>query len=512
MKGDRISQPATSPIPKTLQAEFARELKKLSRSAKQRIELMLKAAHRIDDSLISEIQSVLEQELGHERARRFIERYLPIFWERGAAFAGRMLKKYGIEVRIPSSMFSILDQETLDQLKNLQLDLVKSLTDEQKKKLALKIREGLLAGKSVREITKDALEVVEETKWKIERIVRTETARTFNLAAADRYERAGIKRWRWLTALDERVCPVCSSRHGRIISDKTQLPPHGSHPNCRCTIVPYLPKSREKKPEPEIVEITGDKELDERISRALSDYENLLREEGSFSRALNRFIHREPISVSEAEKRGKEYIRFFGKGGPEDVRSYIQNVLPYRINSKVVERAGKVKIRTTAGRTYKGRYYHSRREIQISKHYGEKERTFMHEYGHHLDHTLYLEETRKFFIARVKKHGYRLEMLRKHEQYSHLGFDIFHFDGFDHIDPYAGRIYLGTYVDEHYKRLRKLVDNPKLIEIDPDIRNNFHTELLSVGMEYFTKEELMKELWEKDRELFGFILSLLRGK
>ncbi len=516
MKGNRLPQPTTSPIPKTLQAEFARQLKKLSISAKHRIELLLKTANRIDDNLIAEIQQVLEQEIGPEQARRFIERYTLLFWERGVSFAERMLKKYSVEIRIPSSMFQILDREILDQLQNLQLDLVKSLTEEQKKKVAQKIREGLLSGKSTKEIVKDTLEVVDDTKWKLERIVRTETARTFNLAALDRYNKAGIKKWRWLTAMDERTCSVCMAKHGKIFSDPSQLPPHASHVNCRCTIAPVIEKptgpEKRREEQPEVVEITGDRELDEKISKALNDYEKILKEEGSFSRALNRFVNEKVISVGETEERGKTLIKFFGKGGPEEVRSYIKHAMPYRVNLEVVEKAGKVGLRTTAGRTYRGRYFATRREIQISKLYGEKERTFMHEYGHHLDHTLYMEDTRKFFLARIRKHDFKLEMLRKHKGYGHLGFDVYHYDGFDHIDPYAGRVYLGIYEDEHYRRLSKLVKDPKLIETDPEIRNNFHTELLSVGMEYFTREELMKELWEKDRELFGFVLSVLRGK
>lgn len=235
----KIDAPATSPIPKTLQLEFARELQKLSISARQRIEFLLKTAPQINDDVIKSIAEVLEQELGPERAKVFIERYTPLFWERGVNFAERQLKKHGIELQIPMQI-SIVDAETLRQLENLQLDLVTSLTEEQKMKLALKIREGLLTGRSVKEIVKSALEVVDDTRWKIERIVRTETTRTFNLAAWDRYQRAGAKKWRWLTAYDERTCPICRDRHGRTFSDPSELPPHGSHPNCRCTIVPVF--------------------------------------------------------------------------------------------------------------------------------------------------------------------------------------------------------------------------------------------------------------------------------
>ncbi|MBE8539433.1 minor capsid protein [Geoglobus acetivorans] len=490
---------------RVLRDEYARKLKNLTESAKFKVISALG-----NGDVIEEAKTIVDQEIV-SKSEPIVRKYNQKFYRKGGEFAGKQLKKHGIEVVLTPDVLEIVDQDIINELNNLTLDLIKGLGEDTKKRLAYELRTGLLQGESVPKLANRVRSVFDASKTRAEMIARTESIRAFNTAAIRRYERAGIKKYRWIVAWDERLCSKCAPLHNQVFRIGANPPPP-LHPRCRCTVIPVLEKPVEEKPSEIIREITGDSELDEKISRALADYEKILNEERSFSRALNKYINGRAISVSEAEKRGKEYIKFFGKGGPEEVRSYIQNVLPYRVNSKVVERAGKVKIRTTAGRTYKGRYYHSRREIQISKHYGEKERTFMHEYGHHLDHTLYLDETRKFFIARVKKHGYRLEMLRKHEQYSHLGFDIFHFDGFDHIDPYAGRVYLGTYVDEHYKRLRKLIDNPKLIETDPDIRNSFHTELLSVGMEYFTREELMKELWEKDRELFGFILSLLRGK
>jgi len=511
MKPDNLPNFATSPIPKTLQLEFARQLKQLSVSARQRIEFILKTANRINDDVIAEIQKVLEQELGPEQARKFIERYTPIFWERGAMFAERMLKKYGIEVRIPGQMFQILDKEVLDQLEKLQLDLVKSLTEDQKRKLALRIREGLLIGKTTDEIVKSALEVVDDTKWKLERIVRTETTRVFNLAALNRYEKAGIRKWRWFAALDERTCPICSSKHGKVFSDPSQLPPHSSHPNCRCTIVPHIEKEVEE-PAAAVGEITGDRELDEKITKAINEFEKALKEEENFSRALNRFVHGRVISPEEAEKLGKMYIKnYFGGGGGEAVQSYIRHVLPYRINPKVLEKAGKVNgIRLKPSKSWNGKYDPIEKSIDISKFTDNPARTFMHELGHHLEWNACLEDSRKFFLARIRKHGYKLELLRKHEKYAHLGYSVFHFDGFDHVDPYAGRIYLGKYEKEHIRRLAQVVKDPKLIE-NPEFRDNLTTEMVSVGMGYFAREESMKELWEKDRELFGFILTVLRG-
>lgn len=234
------NQPATSPIPKVLQREFAKAIQKLSERAKERISFLLKSSTILNENTITEIQNILEQELNDINLRAVIEKYVEVFYERGAFFAEKMLERYGIEIKLPPSMFSILDQETFNYLNNIQLDLIKTLKEEEKKKLALKLREGILVGKSNKEIIKDILSVVDDAEWKIERIVRTESSRVFNLGSISRYEKAGIKKWQWLTALDERTCLICSEKHGKIVSDRSEIPPHASHPNCRCTVVPFI--------------------------------------------------------------------------------------------------------------------------------------------------------------------------------------------------------------------------------------------------------------------------------
>lgn len=507
----RFPAPATSPIPKILQREFAKELAKLSERAKERIEFLLSTS-TLNEGIIKEIEEVLNQELGAEVAKSIIERYTNVFYERGADFAERTLKRFGIEIKIPSSMFAVLDNETLNTLENIQLDLLKSLNDEQKKLIALKLREGLLAGKSNREIVKEVLAVVDDTKWKIERIVRTESSRIFNISAANRYEKAGIKKWQWLTALDERVCMTCAEKHGKIITDRSQLPPHASHPNCRCTIVPVIEteleaekvEEKEKPKEP----ITGDKELDERIYRSLEEFEDYLRKEGNFSRALNRFIYGQPIDSDTAEKLGKEYLKHFSVRD-ETVTSYIVNVSPYRIPAKLMDKVERLPIRIVNTKSYRGIYDPVKKLIKISTISEDRGETFMHELGHYFEFEVIGEDARKFYLARVKKHGFKLEPLNKHEKYWFVK-NVYHYDGFDHVDPYCGVVYLSKWKNEHYKRLYRLLKDPTLLEKDPEILKEFTTEFLSKGFGFFAREEGMKYLYEKDKEYFGFMLSTLK--
>lgn len=50
------------------------------------------------------------------------------------------------------------------------------------------------------------------------------------------YKRLGYKRVRWFTQEDERRCPECAARHGKIYSIN-KVPPK-PHRNCRCYIEP----------------------------------------------------------------------------------------------------------------------------------------------------------------------------------------------------------------------------------------------------------------------------------
>ena len=69
-------------------------------------------------------------------------------------------------------------------------------------------------------------------------IARTEVTRIFALGNSAAWQAAGIKRVRWMTQRDERVCPVCGPRDGIVIgiNDLSNFPP--VHQNCRCWIIP----------------------------------------------------------------------------------------------------------------------------------------------------------------------------------------------------------------------------------------------------------------------------------
>ena len=75
-------------------------------------------------------------------------------------------------------------------------------------------------------------------------ITRTEIMRASNLGALSIYEdnQDILAGWEWVATRDEHTCTICRALDSKVFSfdDPQQPPPSGSHPGCRCTIVPVL--------------------------------------------------------------------------------------------------------------------------------------------------------------------------------------------------------------------------------------------------------------------------------
>jgi SPP1 gp7 family putative phage head morphogenesis protein len=76
---------------------------------------------------------------------------------------------------------------------------------------------------------------------RVQTITRTVTNKAANTGAWQAYQRNQdvLTGYQWLTARDERVCPICAGLDGTTyrLGDTTRPP---AHPNCRCTVVPTI--------------------------------------------------------------------------------------------------------------------------------------------------------------------------------------------------------------------------------------------------------------------------------
>jgi SPP1 gp7 family putative phage head morphogenesis protein len=119
------------------------------------------------------------------------------------------------------------------------------------------IQNAVANGWSVQQTTEAIRKVVDMGKNRAVAIAHTETIRTFNEATRSRWQSWGIKKYRFYTSLNPRVCRDpkvlsdgtiaehgCEGLHGTVhpIEDKAHRPP--LHPLCCCTI---LPEIEEKK-------------------------------------------------------------------------------------------------------------------------------------------------------------------------------------------------------------------------------------------------------------------------
>lgn len=161
-------------------------------------------------------------------------------YEHGQNFSEALLKSAG------QAPFSIgkWDQTHLDALTaNLGGSIVK-VTDEVKTGVARAVNAGLLANEGEYKITKRIEGVLGDFKdaypRRAETIARTESLDALNTGAHDYIRDRGYKKFRVLTAGDDRSCDQCLDMQGveYDIDDTAHIPPF--HPLCRCTIVPVI--------------------------------------------------------------------------------------------------------------------------------------------------------------------------------------------------------------------------------------------------------------------------------
>lgn len=75
-------------------------------------------------------------------------------------------------------------------------------------------------------------------------LARTEIIRAFHLATIQEYRNWAVEgvivKAEWSTAGDERVCPDCASREGKVYTLDEIEPLIPFHPQCRCVALPYI--------------------------------------------------------------------------------------------------------------------------------------------------------------------------------------------------------------------------------------------------------------------------------
>lgn len=117
-------------------------------------------------------------------------------------------------------------------------------------KLYETITRGFLSGKSLKEISKELVDLTEFGMFAAERLVRTETTFFNNQAALQGYKEVGVEEYVYVCTLDLRTCscgkngkPGCQQLDRKIFKISEQEPGKNCppmHAFCRCTVRSYI--------------------------------------------------------------------------------------------------------------------------------------------------------------------------------------------------------------------------------------------------------------------------------
>lgn len=191
-------------------------------------------------SAVTDIETVLdtyEYQYIQTMLKPVIEKYTRHVYEKAGAKATREIQRLGFEVH-----FDLLprDYEAISVMVDHQFAELRNVSGFMKKELLRVLSTGMLEGQSVQKMGKALQERVNISKKRASMIVRTETIRSYNSAAANQYKKAGVTQWRWITAFDDRTCDVCAGYDGQVFQFGDPQPP--AHPNCRCSIAAVVEK------------------------------------------------------------------------------------------------------------------------------------------------------------------------------------------------------------------------------------------------------------------------------
>lgn len=136
------------------------------------------------------------------------------------------------------------------------------------------LTKGIYQGKSSQRICKEISKRMEGSKEDIMRVVRTERSHAVNKAKLEQYKDTGFEYYKYKAAIGQnRTCERCRKIHKESEEKPIKLseavegenfPP--LHPNCRCTVVPFMKDDKIVENEEKEV-YNRDKEIEDKIKK-----------------------------------------------------------------------------------------------------------------------------------------------------------------------------------------------------------------------------------------------------
>lgn len=128
------------------------------------------------------------------------------------------------ELNITAFPFELENEDITRRLQNRALSLVTIIDETTKKDISRMIeqgRAGLLTNEEIATLISDKFINISKTRAHI--IARNELATVVNEVAFETFVRNGVVKVRWVTVLDERVCPICMPLHNQVVAIGTSF-------------------------------------------------------------------------------------------------------------------------------------------------------------------------------------------------------------------------------------------------------------------------------------------------
>ncbi|MFI1535572.1 phage minor head protein [Streptomyces anandii] len=150
-------------------------------------------------------------------------------WRPGDPDAARLVRPTGVT----NGLQTLLDDSGV---------IIRGVAATRMDRLAKVLSDSLARGDSADTTAASIEHLLTDPAW-AERVAVTEIARAVSAASFFTYQANGIPQKSWLTAVDERVCPVCITNEGAGAIPLNQQFPSGhayppGHPSCRCALLP----------------------------------------------------------------------------------------------------------------------------------------------------------------------------------------------------------------------------------------------------------------------------------
>lgn len=136
---------------------------------------------------------------------------------------------------------SVFNQAAIDYAREYRYKYIKDITETTRKQTQDAMVNWLQSGQSIDVLEQTLAGIFGESR--AARIAATETTRAVAEGNMVAWESTGfVESAEWMTAQDERVCPICAEREGSIIGigDVDAAPPNSSHIGCRCWLQPIV--------------------------------------------------------------------------------------------------------------------------------------------------------------------------------------------------------------------------------------------------------------------------------